>query len=363
MASAHMTAVDRDGESVMSKLNDARKEELLFDAVESNDVSVVKNFRKVELRRLCRVRRLFSSEWSAPQEERQSAYQRACLLGHTDIVQCMLNAGIKVDQTFPNGNSESTMRGAFLFACQSRSMPTIQALIDAGAPVDELGSCSIDYFHSFMPVISASYPYVSMLYEYDNLYPIHLAIVDDNMVLVQKLLTSNINKLITVCGLTPLHTACFFNRSIPMIELLLSCGDANTAIATRTTDEKFPDEFATDPQIIEYLQPRRLVAAAEIRKKRQMIHENDLKSLEEGSSFQIFVKTLTGRTLTVIVSKGDTVENLKEKITEKEGIPVDRQRLIYGSKQLQNNLTVTDYDITKNITIHLVLRVPGGCRH
>ncbi|CAF1544325.1 unnamed protein product, partial [Adineta steineri] len=106
---------------------------------------------KDELQHLCQIPRLFPSEWSSPHEEAQTAYQRACLLGHRDIVQCMLNAGILVDQSCPGGDSYSTMRGAFMFACQSRSMPTIQALLDAGAPVNKYGSCSLAYAGSFLP--------------------------------------------------------------------------------------------------------------------------------------------------------------------------------------------------------------------
>ncbi|CAF2027693.1 unnamed protein product [Rotaria magnacalcarata] len=99
--------------------------------------------------------RLFLSTWSSPNLENQTTYQCACLLGHTDIVQCILNTGIPPDQSYPGGNSMSTMRGAFLFACQSRSMPTITALLNAGAAVDKLGSCSLSYANSFFPGIHA----------------------------------------------------------------------------------------------------------------------------------------------------------------------------------------------------------------
>ncbi|CAF0890431.1 unnamed protein product [Adineta steineri] len=115
MGGAESTTIDNKTSS--SELNNASSEEVLFDAVETNNVSIVKNFEKDELQRLCQIRRCFPSEWSSPDEEAQTAYQRACLLGHRDIVQCMLNAGIEVDQILSNGNSRSTMRGAFLFAC------------------------------------------------------------------------------------------------------------------------------------------------------------------------------------------------------------------------------------------------------
>lgn len=75
---------------------------------------------------------------------------------------------------------------------------------------------------------------------------------------------------------------------------------------------------------------------------------------------QVFVKTLTGKTISVDVEPDESVESLKAKIQEKEGVPIDQQRIIFDGKQLDSLKSLADYDIDDDSTLHLVLRLRGG---
>ena len=88
--------------------------------------------------------------------------------------------------------------------------------------------------------------------------------------------------------------------------------------------------------------------------------EKDTQAASAGPRFDIYIKTLTGRTFTIEAVESDTIEDIKEKVQDVDATPIDQQRLIFAGKQLENDRTLAEYNIQRESTIHMVLRLRGG---
>eukprot|EP00698_Gefionella_okellyi_P020522 TRINITY_DN6451_c0_g1_i2.p1 TRINITY_DN6451_c0_g1~~TRINITY_DN6451_c0_g1_i2.p1 ORF type:complete len:876 (-),score=117.89 TRINITY_DN6451_c0_g1_i2:83-2710(-) len=280
--------------------------------------------------------------------------------GHNLLVKAIADGNVEaVRSLLPHLKSEagrrlesySTMRTPLHLACEVGNATIVELLLDAGVK-DTWASCQLGRYPLDLVERGSG--------QWQTLFGIHIAVLEKHIEVLDCLLRKSPNSKNEKTGdvgtgSTALIIAAALN-DLPAVTLLLS---HNAAVGARPLIN-WPRFNQVNAEIRSALEAAIVPQALEAAVALQARIQRERQRPELPGAFQIFVKTLTGKTITLFVQRGTSTEALKAQIQDKEGIPPDEQRLIYGGKQLQDDLTMEEYNIQRESTVHLVVRVRGG---
>jgi len=320
----------------------------LFQLIEDDDLKQLNEiiYQKTDPTPIFKEKFFYRSDWSNQPEE-LTGLMYACLRGRKRLVEFFLKECRDFIRPGAEVTTNNTQRNAVAFAGLGGYNDIVELFLPYNSAVEQTLSSNVTTAQKQLKL-----PFVVASYAWTHYTLYHVACANNDLQLLKIMMQTrreHINLSVSE-QLTPLHLAAILGHE-ECVATLVENG-ANVTRANPKDNNKTAKDYAIQ---FGHMSIAAFLEVAESRKPPLI-----LRDIPIPGEIQIFIKSLTGKTSTLIVSPTDTVLLLKEKYYLKEKVEVEAQRLIYAGKQLQNELTLQDYQIYNENTIHLVMTLLGG---